>query len=188
MAKVNLSKGGTVNLQKEVPSLKRVRVGLGWDEPKADLDVTAFILKHDAQGNAKCEDPEYMVFYNNLVSPNKEVTHTGDNRSGKGDGDDESLLIDVASTLASSDEVSIVVTIHKSTVTFGNVKNAYVKIYNDETNDVIAEYKLTDTYTTETALQVGSIIKENNSMVFKAIGQGYNIGLAEFCQGYGLDV
>ena len=195
---VNLEKGGRVDLQKTVPSLKKVRIGLGWSENKFstgtdyDLDVTAFLCKHDYAGNPKCIDDKHVIFYNNLVSPGGEVRHSGDNRTGAGAGDDETLFVDVEKVLATCDEVSFIITIHDAVTrkqNFGQIEKAYVKLYNDEDNSVIAQYDLAEKFSTETAVQVGSLYKNPEGRLgFKAVGQGYNTGLADFCQGYGLEV
>jgi tellurium resistance protein TerD len=197
MEKVNLSKGNRVDLQKAVPSLKRIRVGLGWDANKFDsgsdydLDVTAFILTHDANGDAKCASPSYMIFYNNLSSPGKEVTHTGDNRTGSGEGDDESLVVDVQGTLAIADEVSFIITIDNAVAkkqNFGQISKAYAKIYNDEDGSIIAQYDLAEEFSGETAIQIGSLYKNAaGNMAFRAVGQGFNAGLGDFVDGYGLN-
>jgi tellurium resistance protein TerD len=91
---VSLSKGGNVSLSKTAPSMKNVLVGLGWDARSTDgqdfdLDASAFLLA----ANGKVRGDADFIFYNNLKSADGSVTHTGDNRTGEGDGDDESLKI-----------------------------------------------------------------------------------------------
>lgn len=198
MEKVNLSKGGRVDLQKAVPSLKRIRVGLGWSQNKFstggdyDLDVTAFVLKHDANGEAKCDGPELMAFYNNTNVANGTILHSGDNRTGDATGDDETIIVDLAKAIAISDEISFIVTIHDAVSRgqkFGQITKSYIKIYNDEDGVLIAQYDLEEGFSNETAVQFGSLYKNSTSnMAFKAVGQGFNAGLVDFCKGYGLDV
>jgi len=198
MEKVNLTKGGRVDLQKAVPALKRIRIGLGWSQNKFstggdyDLDVTAFVLKHDANGDAKCSGPSNMVFYNNASTPGGEVKHSGDNRKGDAQGDDETIIVDVLKTMALADEVSFIVTIHDAITRgqkFGQIEKSYVKIYNDEDGTIIAQYDLEEGFSNETAVQFGSLYKNpQGNMAFRAVGQGFNAGLADFCKGYGLEV
>lgn len=193
---VNLTKGGRVDLQKQVPGLKNIRVGLGWKENKFstggdyDLDVTAFILKHDSKGDPKCAGAESMIFYNNLKSAGGEIIHSGDNRTGTGEGDDETLTVDVTKILSIADEVSFVITIDNAAAkkqNFGQIEKSYVRIYDDANSSVIAEYLLDETFSNETAVQVGSLYRNPEGHVsFKAVGQGYALGLADFCVGYGL--
>ena len=88
---ISLTKGGNVNLSKEAPDLTQMTIGLGW-EPRAtdgqdfDLDAIAFLL-NDA---GKVRNDQDFIFFNNLKSSDGSVEHTGDNRTGEGDGDDVS--------------------------------------------------------------------------------------------------
>lgn len=194
---INLDKGGMLNLSKQAPSLKRVRVGLGWnpnqtDTGKAfDIDVSAFALKNDAAGNPTIISPKHFVFYGNLSSPEGAVTHKGDNRTGDGEGDDETIVLDLAKLPAETSEVSFIVTIYEGTQraqNFGQVRGSYIAIYDDETGQKISEYKLRDEFSTETAVQFGSIEKnDSGQFVFAAVGQGYNKGLSDFVNRYGLN-
>jgi len=190
---INLTKGGNINLAKEAPSVTKFRVGLGWDTNRFntgsqfDLDVSAFILK-TVDGKQKLVSDGHFVFYNNPTSVDGSVAHTGDNRTGSATGDDESLLIDLSKIDPSATEVSIVVTIHEATQrgqNFGQVDNAYCKIYNDATGEVLANYSLTDDYSVETALQFASLYKDGTgNWRFKAIGAGYSMGLDAFVAEY----
>ncbi|MBE0343260.1 TerD family protein, partial [Paenibacillus sp. 28ISP30-2] len=93
---ISLSKGQRIDLTKTNPGLTRVVVGLGWDTNKYsggadfDLDASAFLLYED--GKAKAADD--FVFYNNPTGGAESVIHTGDNRTGEGDGDDEQIIVD----------------------------------------------------------------------------------------------
>jgi tellurium resistance protein TerD len=194
---INLDKGGMLNLSKTAPSLKRVRVGLGWNPNQTDtgaafdIDVSAFVLKNDAAGNPAVISPQHFVFYGNLKSPEGAVVHQGDNRTGEGDGDDESIVLDLAKLPVGTDEVSFIVTIYEGAQrkqNFGQVRGSYIAIYDDETGQKISEYKLRDEFSTETAVQFGSIEKNGSGQfVFAAVGQGYNKGLSDFVNRYGLN-
>lgn len=191
---INLSKGGRINLSKDVPSLKRVRAGLGWDAnqydtgAEFDLDASIFVCALDAGGNPKLISDEYFIFYNNKVSPDGAVTHSGDNRTGNAAGDDETIIVDLQKLSAQVDEISFVVTIHEADSrrqTFGQVRNSYIKLYDDETGVEIAKYALEDDFSMETAIQFGSLYKKDGSWLFKAIGAGFKRGLADFVVAYG---
>ena len=90
---INLQKG-----QREKLTTGNFTVGLGWDTNTTatgadfDLDASVFILGD----NKKILSDQHFVFYNNLKSPDGAVEHTGDNRTGEGDGDDESIRIDLS--------------------------------------------------------------------------------------------
>ncbi len=113
---VTLSKGGNVSLSKVDPTLKNVKIGLGWDTRSTDgqdfdLDASAFLLT-DA-GKARGDND--FIFYNNLKSSDGSVTHTGDNRTGEGEGDDESLIIELNRVPQEVTKIVFVVTIHDAT-------------------------------------------------------------------------
>lgn len=193
---VNLTKGGRINLAKAAPTLKRVRIGLGWNMKRHDtgahfdIDASAFILKAAAPNNTLISE-SHFVFYNNLASPEGAVKHSGDNRTGEGDGDDESIIIDLAKLPAEAVEISFVVTIHDGQAkrqNFGQISEAYINLYNDESGDIVATYKLDEEFSLETAVQFGSLYRNNGEWSFKAVGAGYTVGLGEFVKQYGGDV
>ena len=94
---INLSKGGNINLSKTAPTMSKVDLGLGWN-PRAtdgkafDLDAVAFLTGEDGKVRLDGE----FIFFNQKVSPCGSVTHNGDNRTGDGDGDDETISVDLS--------------------------------------------------------------------------------------------
>jgi len=193
---INLAKGGRINLAKAAPTMTIVRVGLGWNPngfnsgSEYDLDVSAFVLAQDATGAPKALSESYMIFYNQPASPEGAVKHTGDNKTGAGDGDDETIIVELPLLPAAADEVSFVVTIHDAIArkqNFGQVTKSYIRLYDDATGEIIAQYDLEDDFSTETTVQFGSLYKKDGQWAFKAVGQGFNVGLADFTRGYGLD-
>lgn len=182
---ISLSKGGRIDLSKEAPSLKKVGVGLGWDvnvtDTGADFDLDASVFMIDSSG--KIPQDEYFVFYNNLKSPDGSVEHTGDNRTGEGEGDDESLNIDLDKLNPSVEELVFVVTIHdaqKNNQNFGQVRNAFIRLYDRDTNIEVAKYDLEEDFSFETAIEFGRLYRKSGSWRFKAVGAGYNAGLQGF--------
>ncbi|MEG3111975.1 MULTISPECIES: TerD family protein [Pantoea] len=188
---VTLSKGGNVSLAKVDPSLKNVKIGLGWDTRSTDgqdfdLDASAFLLT-DA---GKVRGDQDFIFYNNLRSSDGSVTHTGDNRTGEGDGDDESLIIELNKVPAEVTKVVFVVTIHDATTrrqSFGQVANAFIRLVNNDTNVEAARYDLSEDASTETAMLFGELYRHNGDWKFRAVGQGYAGGLASVCAQYGIN-
>lgn len=188
---VTLSKGGNVSLAKVDPSLKNVKIGLGWDTRSTDgqdfdLDASAFLLT-DA---GKVRGDQDFIFYNNLRSSDGSVTHTGDNRTGEGDGDDESLVIELNKVPAEVTKVVFVVTIHDATTrrqSFGQVANAFIRLVNNDTNVEAARYDLSEDASTETAMLFGELYRHNGDWKFRAVGQGYAGGLASVCAQYGIN-
>jgi len=190
---INLEKGARINLSKEAPGLIKVRAGLGWDANTFDtggdfdLDVSLFALAPDAGGNPKLLDDKYFVFYNNKTTPDGAVLHLGDARKGEQSGDDETLTIDLSKLNPRVEELSIIVTIHDAATrrqNFGQVRNSYIKLYDDATGAVLAKYALEDDFSTETAVQFGSLFKKEGQWLFKAVGAGYKKGLNDFVSAY----
>ncbi|MDY6123921.1 MAG: TerD family protein [Campylobacter sp.] len=189
---VNLTKGGRISLNKEAPGLKKILIGLGWDTNASDtgvdfdLDASVFLL----DSNAKVANEKDFVFYNNLSSSDGSVVHTGDNRTGEGDGDDESIKVDLSKISSSIKEIAIVVTIHEAAQrkqNFGMVRNAFIRLVNDETNTEIVRYDLEEDYSTETGLLFGRLYFKDNEWKFSAVGTGYKEGLDGFCKQFGLN-
>ena len=189
---ITLSKGGNLSLSKEAPSLTKLVVGLGWDTRSTDgkdfdLDASVFLLNE----NGKIRSEGDFVFYNQLRSANGSVEHTGDNRTGAGDGDDEQIKIDLARVPADVQKVSIACTIDQADArqqNFGQVGNAFVRLVNEANNQEIVRYDLGEDFSTETAVIFGEVYRHNNEWKFRAVGQGYAGGLASVCAGYGLNL
>lgn len=190
---VSLSKGGRVSLSKEAPGLKNIIVGLGWDAnatdtgAQFDLDASVFLVGTDG----KVLSDSHFIFYNNATSPCGAVVHQGDNRTGEGDGDDEVVEIDLDKVDASVDKIIFTVTIDEAEArnqNFGQVTNALIRILNKDGGSVITQYELDEDYSSETAINFGELYRKNGSWNFKAVGAGFNDGLAGFCKTYGVSV
>lgn len=189
---ISLTKGQNVSLSKTDPSLKNILVGLGWDARSTDgqdfdLDASVFM----ATENGKVPSDRHFIFYNQLVSPCGGVEHTGDNLTGDGDGDDESVIVRLDKVESNIKSLFITVTIHDAEArrqNFGQVSNAFVRIVNNDTSDEIVRFDLSEDYSTETAMVFGEIYRHNGEWKFRAIGQGYTGGLYSLCQQYGVNV
>jgi len=188
---ISLQKGGNVNLNKEAPGLKKLVIGLGWD-PRAtdgkefDLDGSVFLL--NATGKAR-SDADF-IFYNNMKSADGSVAHSGDNRSGQGDGDDETVTVDLDKVPADVDKISVCVTIHDATTrnqNFGMVSKAFIRCINGDDNKEIARFDLSEDSSVETAMVFGEIYRAGAEWKFKAIGQGFAGGLAPLARSFGID-
>lgn len=182
---INLNKGGRINLSKEAPGLNKVGVGLGWDanstDTGTDFDLDASVFMLDADG--KIPNEKFFVFYNNLSSPDGGVKHAGDNLTGAGDGDDETLHVDLSKVDPKINELVVVVTIHEAISrkqNFGQVKNAFIRLYDLETKAEVLKYELDEDFSAETAVEFGRLYRKDNSWRFQAVGEGYNNGLQGF--------
>lgn len=189
---LTLSKGENLSLSKTDPGLKRVIIGLGWDPRSTDgqefdLDASAFLLAE----TGKVQSSADFVFYNQMRSACGSVEHTGDNRTGQGEGDDEQLKVDLSAVPAAVQRVAITVTIHDADVrkqSFGQVGNAFIRVVNADTNSEVVRYDLSEDYSTETAMIFGEVYRNGSEWKFKAVGQGYAGGLKAMCSQFGITI
>ena len=189
---VSLSKGGNVSLTKEAPGLSNISVGLGWDARTTsgaafDLDASAILVGLD--GRVPSDD--HLVFFSNLTSPDSSVRHQGDNRTGVGEGDDEVIDIDLDLVAPEVDRVVFAVSIYdgdSSGHTFGQVRNAFIRVINGNTRAEVARYDLSEDASTETAMAYGELYRNGQEWKFRALGQGYPSGLSGIAQAFGVNV
>lgn len=189
---ISLSKGGNISLSKTDPSLKNVMVGLGWDARPTegmdfDLDASAFMVKEDG----KVRSDGDFIFYNQTKSGCGSVEHTGDNRTGAGEGDDEVIIVLLDKVPADIHRIVFTVTIHEADLrkqNFGQVSRAFVRIVNKDTNNEVTRYDLSEDASIETAMVFGEIYRHSGEWKFRAVGQGYAGGLAALARQYGINI
>ena len=189
---VSLSKGGNVSLSKEAPGLTAVVVGLGWDvrtTTGTDFDLDASAIVVDAGG--KVLSDAHFIFFNNLKTPDGAVEHTGDNLTGEGEGDDEQVKVNLAGLPPNADRIVFPVSIYDGTnrgQSFGQVRNAFIRVVNAAGGTEIARYDLTEDASTETAMIFGELYRHGAEWKFRAVGQGYASGLQGIAQEFGVNV
>ena len=189
---ISLSKGGNVNLSKEAPGLNKIVVGLGWDARATDgaafdLDASAFLVKLDG----KVRSDNDFCFYNNKVVGDGAVQHAGDNTTGAGEGDDETVKVELSKIPADLDKVVFAVTIHEADArkqNFGQVNHAYIRVVNEEGGQEIARYDLSEDASIETAMIFGEIYRVGTDWKFKAVGRGFAGGLGPLAASFGVNV
>ncbi|EXJ13801.1 TerD family protein [Imhoffiella purpurea] len=189
---ISLNKGGNVNLSKEAPNLVNALVGLGWDARATDgqpfdLDASLFMVKEDG----KVPSDAHFIFYNQKTSPDGSINHTGDNLTGAGEGDDESIEVALPKVPPEIQRLVIVVTIHDAEArhqNFGQVSNAFVRVVNKDTNQEVVRFDLSEDYSTETAMIFGELYRHSGDWKFRAVGQGYAGGLRALALQHGVNV
>lgn len=192
---INLTKGSNINLTKTSATLNNLLLGLGWDARvtdgvKYDLDASAFLLGANGKAVGRNNGEGGFVFYGNLKSECGAVTHKGDNKTGDGDGDDEAIEVILSNLPATVEKVVFCVTINdadKHNQNFGQVNNAYIRIVDQDTNQEVARYDLTEDASNETAMIFGELYRHAGDWKFRAVGQGFAGGFAPLAQSYGLD-
>jgi len=190
---INLSKGGNINLSKTAPTMNKVDLGLGWnprvtDGKAFDLDAVAFLTGE----NGKVRLDGDFIFFNQKTSPCGSVNHNGDNRTGDGDGDDETISVDLAKVPADVAKIVFAVTIHEGQQNgqnFGMVDKAYIRVINKDSNaEELARFDLSEDGSTEVAMIFGELYRHSGEWKFKAVGQGFNGGLGALAASYGVAV
>jgi tellurium resistance protein TerD len=189
---ISLQKGGNVNLSKEAPGLTQMKVGLGWDVRATDgaaFDLDGVVFMVNPAGKVRSDGD--FIFYNNLKSADGSVQHSGDNRTGAGEGDDETVTIDLTKVPAEVDKIVFAVTIHDAETrrqNFGMIGKAFIRCVNASGNGEIARYDLSEDSSTESAMVFGEVYRNAGDWKFRAIGQGFGGGLAPLAKNYGVNV
>jgi tellurium resistance protein TerD len=189
---ISLQKGGNVNLSKEAPGLSKMTVGLGWDARATDgaafdLDGAVFLLN----SSGKVRSDADFIFYNNLKSADGSIVHSGDNTTGAGEGDDETVNLELANIPADVDKIVLAVTIHDAETrrqNFGMVGKAFIRCVNAAGGTEIARYDLSEDGSTEAAMIFGEVYRAGADWKFRAIGQGFKGGLGPLAKNYGVNV
>lgn len=185
---ITLEKKKPISLVKEKPGIKNIVAGLGWDEATinavpVDCDVSVFLLGT----NGKLVSEDHFIFYNNLKSPDGAVAHTGDSRDGDGDGDDESIRLDLSSIDPAVEYIYFAITIHESESRghhFGNVENSFIKIRNAADNTVLCQYQLKENFDGQDSLIIASLSRNAGAWNVEALGQPFSGGLATLIELY----
>lgn len=189
---ISLAKGQKIDLTKTNPGLKNIVVGLGWDTNKYDggydfdLDASAFLLNKEG----KAPNEQAFIFYNNPKDASGAIFHTGDNRTGAGEGDDEQIKIDLSKVPADIEKIAFTITIHQAVErnqNFGQVSNSYVRVLNADSNQELARFDLGEDFSIETAVVVAELYRHGSEWKFNAIGSGFQGGLAALANNYGLN-
>lgn len=182
---INLQKGQRIDV-----GLTHITIGLGWDPNEGtgndfDLDASAFMISPER----KIPSESFFVFYGNTTSPDGALYHTGDDPTGgnSDDGDDESIQINLSKVDSRVEEILFVVTIHDAVSrrqNYGQVRNSYIRIVDDNTGQEVAKYELDEDFSIETAIEFGRLYKRNGVWKFEASGLGYKEDLAFFLSKY----
>ncbi len=184
---VNLKKGQKISLVKPGSAgLKRIMVGLGWDEveqkrrlffaPKPqDIDCDASVILCGANGKVISPDPKQgCVYFGNLRHSSGAIVHQGDNLTGAGEGDDEQIMVDLPLVPPHIDKLVFVVNIYDANVRrqhFGMIRNAFIRLVDLSNNTEICRFNLSENYEGMTGMVVGELYRHEGEWKFNAIGQ-----------------
>lgn len=173
---ISLTKGQKISLDKEAGGqLTRVVMGLGWDVVKktgfmsflgggGDVDLDASCIMFDI--NNQTVD---AIWFQQLQSRDGSITHTGDNRTGAGAGDDEQIIVDLSRIPANVKTLMFVVNSFTGQ-NFSQVSNAYCRVVNQANGQEVARYSLTG-QGSHTAQVMAKLYRHNNEWKMQAIGE-----------------
>lgn len=173
---VKLSKGDRISLNKEAgTTLTKIVMGLGWDAMKTkgffgfggraqEIDLDASCLMFDER-----KELVDAIWFRQLASRDGSVRHSGDNRTGAGDGDDEQIVVDLASVPANVK--SLVFTVNSFTgQNFSQIENAFCRIVNASNGAEVARYQLSCNGT-HSAQIMAKVYRHNDEWKMHALGE-----------------
>ncbi|WP_184924437.1 TerD family protein [Kitasatospora gansuensis] len=166
--RISLTKGGSVSLEKNgKPFLAAVRMGLGW-EPAAggrSVDLDASCIAFDAQRN-KIETAWFMK----LSIFNGAIAHSGDNLTGEGAGDDESITVHLEGLPPEVCGLVFVVNSF-SGQKFTAVKNAYCRLLDAGSGQELVRFDLTSSEPQTGVVMCKLVRQYSGEWVMTAIGE-----------------
>lgn len=184
--------GDDINLTAKEPTLKRILIGAGWDlnafdADALDLDLSLILVDKDGQTH----DDQEFIFYNNTEAFDGAVKHNGDSRTGAGDGDDESLIVDLQGLPFEVMKILCVISIYKGVEKgqgLQQVRNAYIRIANAENMHELVRYELDEDLEdkSHTAMVAASVNREGPKWHFTPMDDYVAEGLGALAQRHGL--
>jgi tellurium resistance protein TerZ len=173
---INLQKGQKISLSKEADggSLTKIVMGLGWDAMKTkgffglgskdqEIDLDASCVLFDEAKNAVD-----AIYFGQLKSKDGSIIHTGDNRTGAGEGDDEQIIVDLSKVPSSVKSVVFVVSSFTGQ-SFSQIENAYCRVVNGTDNKELARYNLSCNGS-HTAMIMAKVYLHNGEWKMHALG------------------
>lgn len=190
---ISLVKGQKIDLTKGNSGLQEVVFGLGWDTNKYDgnedfdLDVSAFLTDSTGKITGECD----FIFYNQPSHPSGAIIYSGDNRTGEGVGDDETMLVNLSKIPSNIEKISFTANIYDAEnrlQNFGMVSNSYIRAYVPSTKEELFKYELDEDFSLETGIVAGELYRRNGEWKFNAVGSGYTGGLSTVARSFGLNI
>jgi len=190
-----MEKGDDINITAKDPTMTNIIMAVGWtlnsfDADSLDVDVSCFLLDKDG----KTRMDEDFVFYNNLKDMDESVVHNGDNITGAGDGDDETISVDLNKVSYDINKVMFVLSIYRGEEKdqqMSSVRNGYIRMINTSNGQEILRYEITPDIVEsqgETGMRVAALNREGPKWHFEAVGELVQGGLAEIATDYDIIV
>ncbi|MGW2011167.1 TerD family protein [Streptomyces nigrescens] len=157
-----------------------VRVELGWQAaPGApDVDASALLLV-----SGKVRDDADFVFYNQPAHASGAVRHEGKRQAGGAMTD--CLAVDLAAVEPAVDKVVLAASADGGS--FGSVPGLHIRVLDAAGGAELARFDSQDAGA-ETAFVLGELYRRQGAWKFRAVGQGYDTGLAGLATDFGISV
>jgi tellurium resistance protein TerD len=184
------SKGIKLDLAKAAPSLTKLRALITWTlhpihgkslTQGFDLDLAVYALN----ASGKIDKAEDVVFFNNKRYVNDSIVLPGDNRDGDGDG--EEILFDLPKVPTDRSQLDLYVFIFDYKArkqNFGMIANAKVELFNADTGELVQTYALNESFSADSAVHVGSLVRESAGWSFSPVGAGATADENDVVQAY----
>lgn len=195
---INLTKkvaaGQKISLTKENPGLSKIVIGMGWNPRRTDgkafdLDAAAFLVTADGKIRTAQDMVSYVEGFGTHASGS--VIYGGDNKDGQGEGDDETLTVDLSKVPDDIAKIVFTASIYAGRSrgqNFGMVDGAYARLVDAINNAELYKFDLSEDASTNTAVILVRLYKINNEWKFEGVGQGFDGGFKALCAEHGLQV
>jgi tellurium resistance protein TerD len=188
--KKSANEGIVLDLRKISPSLKHLQAHMTWDmhpvygqNLKEGFDLDLFALTLTPKGEVS--GPESICYYGNQKLADGSVYSGGDNRTGGDDGED--MYFDLDKVAADKSQIDLFVTVFEYAErkqNFGMMANSKVELRDVDNDTPIVTYTLNDAFSNDTALHVGSFVREGEGWNFKPVGLGATADFNQILKNY----
>ncbi|WP_072801568.1 TerD family protein [Rhodococcoides yunnanense] len=170
-----LTKGQNITLPAEVTELDVI---VSWVDPERDLDASALLVGADSRVRSDAD----FVFYNQPESPEAAVRYLGSSSTDEGKQQRVSIYLNSLPT----DVEKVVIAGSSDEHTLGEFGKLALQV-RDRSGSVLGEYFTADA-TSERAFVFGEVYRRDGAWRLRAVGQGWDSGLAGLAQDFGVDV
>lgn len=190
---VVLEKGQRITIAKDDGGLQKVVIGLGWDtnrydgDSEFDLDVSAFFIGADGKVTSDSD----FIFYNQTTHSSGAIDYSGDNRTGDGNGDDETFTVNLSKVPSNIQKIVFAASIYDGVnrlQNFGMVDNSYIRAYDAVSKEELFICELNEEHSLKTGMIAGELYRKNGEWKFNAIKSGCDGGLEVIARNFGVNV
>lgn len=177
----DIVKGANVSLSALTEDPESIAVSLRWNSRSGEGDADVSVLLLGADGKVRGNDDFY--FYNNPAAADGSVQLLG--LTPTDDGTEDRIQLSLAALPADVARLVVAASRHQR-AEFGELDSLGLELA-DGSGEKILRFSITDA-TTESAFVFGEVYRRGEEWKFRAVGQGYDTGLAGLATDYGIDI